>query len=211
MLDVENPNHTMTDAQDILNLAHGVSDLGMLVIAAACFLLLSMGMMVACFKWFRSLIDGIIDGNNASMEKLLQETRAQNDLLNDISEGLRPETLLRIKTTSSCFFELSVEKACRMIKKIREENHIDDRQATAAKIRRMVQNLHEDRNSKFDCYSFRGRKLSEYTSREWIEQVAAVIEGELYDTQGANNGRAYTNVRTAYDNIKIDFYHKLIQ
>lgn len=201
----------MTPIEDLTTVARGIGDFGMLVLAAACFLVLSMGMMVACFRWFRSLVDGIIEGNRSGMENLLQETRTQNDLLNDLAEGLRPETLLRIKTTSGCFFDLSVEKVCRMIRKIREENHIADRQATAMKIRRMVQNLHEDRNSKFDCYSFRGRRLSEYTSREWIEQVAAVIEGELYDSAGANNGRAYTNVRTAYDNIKLDFYHRLIQ
>lgn len=201
----------MTPIDDITTIARGIGDLGMLAIAAACFLVLSMGMMVACFRWFRSLVDGIIEGNRSDMENLLQETRTQNDLLYDLAEGLRPETLLRIKTTSGCFFDLSVEKVCRMIRKIREENHIADRQATAAKIRRLLSVIHEDRNSKFDCYSFRGRRLSEYTSREWIEQVATVIEGELYDTQGPNNGRAYTNVRTAYDNIKLDFYHRLIQ
>lgn len=201
----------MTNIDDITTLAHGISDFGMLAIAAACFIGLSIGMMVACFRWFRSLVDRNMDANQSGMENLLQETRTQNDLLNDLTEGLRPETMLRIKTTSNCFFDLSVEKVCRMIRKIREENHIADRKATAAKIRRMLTVLFEDRNSKFDCYSFRGRKLSEYTSREWIEQVAAVIEGELYDTQGPNNGRAYTNVRTAYDNIKLDFYHRLIQ
>lgn len=201
----------MTSVDDITTIARGISDFGMLTIAAACFLLLSLAMMVACFRWFRSFIDGVIADNRSGMENLLQETRTQNDLLNDLSEGLKPDTLLRIKTTSNCFFDLSVEKVCRLIRKIREENHIADREATAAKIRRLLSVIHEDRNSKFDCYSFRGRKLSEYTSREWIEQVAAAVEGELYDSQGANNGRAYTNVRTAYDNIKIDFYHRLIQ
>ena len=201
----------MTHVNDITTVARGISDFGMLAIAAACFLILSMGMMVACFRWFKNLVDGIIADNRNGMEELLQQTRTQNDLLNDLSEGLRPETMLRIKTTTNCFFDLSVEKVCRMIRKIREENHIADREATAAKIRRLLTVLYEDRNSKFDCYSFRGRKLSEYTSREWIEQVAAVIEGELYDTQGPNNARAYTNVRTAYDNIKLDFYHRLIR
>lgn len=201
----------MTPVDDLTTVARGIGDFGMLAIAAACFLLLSMGMMVACFRWFRSLVDGIIEQNRGAVEHLLQETRTQNDLLNDLAEGLRPETMLRIKTTTNCFFDLAVEKVCRMIRKIREENHIADREATAAKIRRMLTVLYEDRNSKFDCYMFRGRKLSEYTSRQWIEQVAAVIAGELYDTQGPNNGRAYTNVRTAYDKIKLDFYHRLIQ
>ncbi len=196
--------------ENITTVARGISDFGMLTIAAAAYLVISLALMGAVFKWFRSMIDRIIEGNMETMADLLSETRTQNSLLNEISEGLKPETVLRIKTTSNCFFDLSVEQVCRIIKKIREENHIADRPATAAKIRRIIGNLHEDRNSKFDCYSFRGRKLSDYTSAEWIEQVAQVVESEIYDTTGANNGRAYTNVRTAYDNIKLDFYHRLL-
>ncbi len=196
--------------ENITTVARGISDFGMLTIAAAAYLVISLALMGAVFKWFRSMIDHIIEGNMETMADLLSETRTQNSLLNEISEGLKPETVLRIKTTSNCFFDLSVEQVCRIIKKIREENHIADRPATAAKIRRIIGNLHEDRNSKFDCYSFRGRKLSDYTSTDWIEQVAQVVESEIYDTTGANNGRAYTNVRTAYDNIKLDFYHRLL-
>jgi len=196
--------------ESITTVARGISDFGMLTIAAAAYLVISLALMGAVFKWFRSMIDRIIEGNMETIANLLSEARTQNNLLNEISEGLKPETVLRIKTTSNCFFDLSVEQVCRIIKKIREENHIADRPATAAKIRRIIGNLHEDRNSKFDCYSFRGRKLSDYTSAEWIEQVAQVVESEIYDTTGANNGRAYTNVRTAYDNIKLDFYHRLL-
>ncbi len=196
--------------ESITTVARGISDFGMLTIAAAAYLVISLALMGAVFKWFRSMIDRIIEGHAETLADLLSETRTQNNLLNEISEGLKPETVLRIKTTSNCFFDLSVEQVCRIIKKIREENHINDRPATAAKIRRIIGNLHEDRNSKFDCYSFRGRKLSEYTSADWIEQVAQVVETEIYDTTGANNGRAYTNVRTAYDNIKLDFYHRLL-
>ena len=44
-----------------------------------------------------------------------------------------------------------------------------------------------------------------------MDQVAAVFEGNRDDTLGSHTGRAFTKVRTAYDNIKLDFYHRLIQ
>ena len=122
------------------------------------------------------------------MTDLLNETRVQNEMLADISEGLRPETQLRIKNTSSTYFDLSVEKVCRLIKKIGEENHIVDRKATVDKIHNLVRNLHEDRNSRFDCYSYRGKKLSDYTNPDWVEWVSKVIENEIYNENGANNG-----------------------
>lgn len=129
--------------------------------------------------------------------------------MSEIAEGLVPETRLRIKSISNAFFDLSVERVCRLIKRVREENHIIDKEATRLKIRTLLTNLFEDRNSKMDNFTFRGKRLSTYTNREWISWVAEVIEGEIYSDAGPNNGRAYTNVMMVYDKIKLDFYHRL--
>lgn len=142
--------------------------------------------------------------------ELLTETKNQNDMLTDIAEGLRPETQLRIKNTSGIYFDLAIERVCRIIRKVREENHIADHEATKAKIHTLIMNLHEDRNSKFDHYTYRGKRLSSYTSPEWIEWVEQCVLSEVY-AESVNNGRTYTNVQTVYDRIKIDFYHKLNQ
>lgn len=197
------------DAGQITSVAKGISDLGMMAVTAGVFLLLSMGLMISCFVWFKSLINGIINDNRGAMQELLDETRAQNEKLTDISEGLRPETQLRIKNTANVFFDLAVEKVCQIIKKVREENHIVDHEATAAKIRTLLHNIHEDRNTRFESYTYRGRKLSEYTDIAWVEKVASVVEDEIYNSAGPNNGRAYTNVKAAYDDIKLDFYKRL--
>lgn len=193
----------------VTTIAKGISDWGMMAITAAFFLILSAGLMIACFKWFKSIINGIINSTGKTMSDLLNETRAQNEMLADISEGLRQETILRIKNTSGVYFDLSVERICRLIKKIREENHIVDRKATVDKIHSLVRNLHEDRNSRFDSYTYRGKKLSSYTNPEWIELVSKVIENEIYNENGTNNNRAYTNVQAVYENIKLDFYHRI--
>lgn len=210
-----------------LKTSQGISDLGMMAITAGFFLVLSAMMMVACFRWFMKMINDMLDSQKKmveaqqanmkemmrtqqeSMKQLLDETREQNQKLNDISEGLVPETQLRIKTLSGVFFDLSVERVCRIIKRVRSENHIANREATAAKIRTLLTNHHEDRNSKLDCFTYRGRKLSSYTNPEWIEMVAQAVEGEIYNESGENNGRSYTNVCAAYDKIKLDFYHRI--
>lgn len=194
--------------EDVITIAKGISDVGMMVIVCAIFLTLSAALMIACFRWFKAIINSMIDDNKSVMTELLDETRMQNAQLADISEGLRAETLLRIKNTANTFFDLSVERVCRMIKKVREENHIIDRMATRRKIHALIQNLHDDRNTRFDCYTYRGRKLSTYTADEWTDWVAEVVEGEVYN-ESINNGRAYTNVSAVYERIKLDFYHRL--
>lgn len=196
----------MTEEVDVI--AKNIGDVGMMAVTAAFFLILTALLWVACFRWFKSIIDGMIKGNNKMVNDLLVETRKQNDMLTDISEGLRPETQLRIKHTTGVFFDLAIEKVCRIIKKVREENHIVDKDATRAKIHTLIQNIHEDRNSRFDCFNYRGKKLSSYINHDWIEWVAEVVEHEVYN-ETVNHGRAYTNVQAVYERIKIDFYHRM--
>lgn len=194
-----------------LQTTRGISEFGMMAMTAGFFLVLSALMMIACFRWFMKLINDMLVAQKETMKQLLDETRMQNERLNDISEGLIPETQMRIKTLSNIAFDLSVEKVCRIIKKVRTENHIADRQATLNKIRVLLTNLHEDRNSKFDCFHYKGRKLSEYTNAAWVDRVSKVVEYELYNESGENNGRAYTNVESAYVNIRLEFYHNLVK
>ena len=199
----------MNDVSQVTQVAKGISDYGMMAITAAFFLLLSAAMMVALFRWFKSIIEQMMQDQKDSMHNLAEETRKQNDMLQDISEGLRPETLLRIRNLTGFAFDLSMEQVCRLIKRVREENHIIDHEATAAKIRKSLLVIHNDRNSRFDSFTYRGKSISEFCSSAWVEDVAKIVEGEIYNEDGANNARAYTNIKLAYDNIKTDFYQRL--
>lgn len=199
----------MNSITDVTTVAHGISDFGMMAVTAAFFLILSAAMMVAIFKWFKAIIEQMMQDNKESLQELAKTTNAQNDMLQDISDGLRTETLLRIRNLTGFAFDLSIEQVCRLIKRVRQENHIIDHEATAAKIRKSLMVIHNDRNSRFDPFTYRGKPISDYCVIEWVEDVAKVVEGEIYNADGANNARAYTNVKLAYDNIKTDFYQRL--
>lgn len=201
----------MTGVNETLQVAKGISEYGIMIVICAVFLILASALMVACFRWFKTVIENILTDYSEQL-KTLQETATRNgEAMVDIAEGLIPETQLRIKNISGAFFDLAVERVCRLIKKIREENHISNKEATRAKIRTLLHNIYEDRNSKFDSFRYRGKALSLYCNPEWIEEVAKVVEGEIYNEAGINNGRAYTNVKAVYENIKLDFYHRLNQ
>ena len=204
----------MNEVQHTLEVAKGISEYGIMIIICAVFLVISCGIMIACFRWFMGMVNMLMDeqkkamvGYQKSLDNLEAVTRAQNELLNDLAEGLRTETQLRIRNLSSLAFDLSVEKVCRFIKKMRTENHIDNKEATSRKIRKSLTVMHEDRKSRFDPFTYRGKRLSEYCNDEWIERVAKVVESELYSEE--NDARADTNVKLAYDDIKTDFYHRL--
>lgn len=199
----------MEDITAVVTTAKTISDYGALITIGAIFIILSLMMWVAIFRWFKTIINRIIDNNNKDMHEILNETKRQNDMLNDISEGLRNETQLRLKNLTSIAFDLSIEQVCKLIIKIREENHIANKEVTKQKIRKQLRIIHEDRNSRFDAFTYRNVRISSFCSEDWIEQVAVVVENEIYNDNGINNQRAYTNVKMAYDDIKLDFYHKM--
>lgn len=199
------------EINDTLQVAKGISEYGIMIMICAIFLLLSSGLMVACFRWFKSVIENILGDYSDQLKQLQDDTTKNGEAIEDISEALIPETQLRIKNISGVFFDLAVEQVCRLIKKIREENHIIDRKATETKIRTLLTNIYEDRSSKFDSFQYRGKPLSQYCNRDWIEEVAQVVIGEIYNDAGPNNARAFTNVKAVYDNIKLDFYRRINQ
>lgn len=200
----------MNEVTGMTEVAKSIGDYGAMIVICAAFIVLSMAMWIAIFKWFKSIINSTLKHNVKMMNELLETTNTQNDLLNEIADGMRPTTLLQIKSISNTCFDLSVERVCRIIKKVREENHIANREATHNKIRTLLCNLHEDRNSRFDNTKYKGKTLTQYTSPEWIDWVTSVVENEVY-SETQNNRRAYTNVEAVYARIRLDFYHRMTE
>ena len=116
----------MGGINEATEVARGISEQGFLVMTAAFFLVLSAMMMVACFKWFKSIITKSMEDYGESLKELIEKTNDQNNMLSDISEGLRPETQLRIKNMTSEFFNLSARRVLEIIEQVRKENHISD-------------------------------------------------------------------------------------
>ena len=198
----------MEEIGNVVEVAKGVSEYGALAMMAGAYLVISMGIMWAVFKWFKTIIDKTMEATGKGMEAITAKTAAIEELLNDIADSMRPTTMLQIKSISNTCFDLSVELVLGLIIKVREENNIVDKDGTKAKIHSLLLNIHEDRNSRFDNIRYRGNTLTHYTSLKWVDWVAEVVEKEVYAAK-VNNSRARTNVETVYNRIRLDFYHNL--
>lgn len=197
----------MSEIEAVTEVAKGIGDYGVMVVITAVYITISLSMMIAIFRWFRSVIDKLI-AQQDEFRPLMDEVMENGRVIKLLADSLRPSALLQVKSISSTCFDLSIYKVCKIIKKVREENNIVDREATKTKIRTLLCNLHEDRNSRFDNTRYNGNTLTHYTSPEWIDWVAEVVEGEVY-ANSVNDSRTFTNVEAVYNRIKIDFYHKL--
>ena len=191
----------------VIKTAEGISNFGLVIMIAAFFLILTFILWITMFKWFKKLIDGMVNNHTQAMNKLLTETRNQNDKLDLIREGLEPELLTRVRVVSNALFDLSGWHTLDILQTVRRENHIIDREATGKKIRNLLNIEYQNVRSKLDSYgTYRGKKLATYTQDSWVELVAKVVEEELYNENGENSDRALTNVTMVFDKIKIEYY-----
>lgn len=199
----------MTETGQVMEVARGIGDLGMMAVAAAFFLMLAAGMMVTMFRWFKSIINGMVERQQHGMEEVLRGVRDGVEAMRRVLERMEPETQLRVRALTDMAFDLAVEQVCRLVKRVRKENHISDHAATAVKIRKSVRAIHDDIRGRFRPFTYNSVPLSNFFDEGWVEQVAAVVEGEIYNADGENNARAYTNIRLAYTLISNSFHEHM--
>lgn len=200
----------MQDISTLTTTAESISNLGVLVVIAAMFLLLSGGMLFACFKWFQKIINNIIDKNEHMMNQLVYETRNQNKTLMDISESLRPADLLQIQFIINQSFENSISRVCRLVQDVVEENNIKDRETTKKKIHVRVNNLYNQITRDYNLFHYGSYKLSEYMDSIWVEKVSEAVEKEIYHEIGTNPERTYAMIKATFEAIKSELYSKMI-
>lgn len=192
-----------------LQTAHGISEFGLMVVICAFFILISAGMMIFMFRWMVNTINDVMKTNKEMLQKLDAQMQENNKIMQSIAEGLRPETDQRIRILSKSMFNLAKHELMEIVDTVRTENHIVDREGTEAKITKLVTNLHEDKNTDFGYYTYRGRKLSTYTNNDWIEWMKQGVVNEVYNEKGFNKDRMHTNITAIFDRIKLDFHHRL--
>ena len=113
--------------------------------------------------------DAILDTQKEIKEALSNLSEAfmtQNSTLQGIKEALEPSTITMLNNVANAYFDLAKENVIRMIVEVREENNLDNKDATLRKIRERVKILHDERNDALSCFQFRGRLFSSFTSDE---------------------------------------------
>ena len=86
----------MNEVQHVTELAKDISDYGFMVVVCSIFLILSAGLMIACFKLFKSAIENILSYTD-ELRELNGKLERSNHAMECIAEGLTAENKLRIK------------------------------------------------------------------------------------------------------------------
>lgn len=190
-----------------LRTAESISNFGILVVIAAFAIILCAVMIVYFFLSHRRMTKNMEEQNQRNNEALSVTLKELKDYLAPVSENARLSTLTALYSIAENNFKLSVENVLLIIERIREENNIDNEDATRRKLLRFITNIHNERKLYFTNFSYSGHTVDYYVDKKWIEQMVDIAFPEIYSQ---NKLRARTNIKQAYDSIYIEFKQNLL-
>jgi len=187
------------DIEQVLKVSEAISLFGILIVIAAVFLVTVFILLITVIARYLKMTGDSVKSQNENMQILIIETREQKAVMESIAEGLTDKTDTQHKVILKCMIDADIERTMRLLRNIRKENNIHDIPAVTEKVHRLIKNLSNKRYEDLSNFPYRGRNLGILLEDGWQTRIAEVVLKEL--TLDENNGRAYTNVTTTYEDI----------
>jgi hypothetical protein len=189
--------------------AKGVSDFGMVVVAAGFYLTITAVMMIVILKWFVKLVNGIINSQQAALKEILVLQKSQDAKIGQIKEAVTSEEFNKIRVMSDYAFDFNMFQVLLSIADIKERNNLKNRTRVEKDLHQVLNNLYERRNSDFDTFTYNGKKLSQYANHDWAERLYDLCIDAIYDGKDYQRAHYLGKLKQFYETVKIEFLDNL--
>nr|DAM40934.1 MAG TPA: hypothetical protein [Herelleviridae sp.] len=196
-----------------------IADNGITVVMSAIMIIIFLNVFKKTTKnWERMekkndrLTDIILSKGTAGdyMEKQTEINNNMLSILKEIREGATKEcTIEQVKVTTNALFDLAKYTMLDEVLRIKRENHLVNESAVQAKVKTIVYQRINDRKSKLYNFNWKGKPLSEFDAISKAE-IADILLGELYATDGFSEDRVKRNIELFYDNMKLDLFNEIV-
>ena len=196
-----------------------IADNGITVVMSAIMIIIFLNVFKKTTKnWERMekkndrLTDIILSKGTAGdyMEKQTEINNNMLSILKEIREGATKEcTIEQVKVTTNALFDLAKYTMLDEVLRIKRENHLVNESAVQAKVKTIVYQRINDMKSKLYNFNWKGKPLSEFDAISKAE-IADILLGELYATDGFSEDRVKRNIELFYDNMKLDLFNEIV-
>jgi len=190
---------------DILTITKGISEVGLLIMTAAFYLVTTAIMMVM----FAKQINRANETQHLALKDVIQILKDNNIKINQLKESLTGEAFNQIRVVSTYAFDYIKYQVLVSIAQIKEDNNLGNRQQIEEKVRLILDNLFNRMIVDFDAFLYNGNKLSYYTKREWIDKVFDYCIESIYDGREYHRKYYMINIEHIYDEVAVEFFQNL--
>ena len=200
----------MENLTPTIEIAKGISDVGVLIVITAFYLLVTGTMMIIFIRWFVKMVNQIINTQQDNLKNIYELQKQQDSKLTEIKESLNSEMLNQVRILYCYAFDFHKLCIVNIVKQIKNENNIENRDYIERKITMSLRNLFEDSKSKFSSFAYNGKKLSYYMDDKWLDMVIKNCIDEIYN-EDYSEEKADKHIALLFDSIKIEFQNNLLK
>jgi len=194
---------------EIIEVSKGISEAGLLVITAAFYLIVTATMMIIIMRWFVRLVNKIFDAQQTTLDSILELQKGQDVKINQVKEALTGEVFNQIRVVADYAFDYNKIQIVLTIAQVKEENNLDDRDRVEKKVKMILENFYNRRNSNFDAFTYNGKKLSYYANPEWTKKIYNFCIESIYDGRVYHRDYYIKNLDRFYEEVKVEFFNNL--
>lgn len=194
---------------DVLEIAKGIADYGYGNIAAAAFTFIGLTIMIFVFRWFMKIINRMFDNQQKTLDAIVHGLAKSDNKLDQLKEALTGEIYNQVRVVANYAFDFNKHQVCITIGQIKEENNLEDREAVENKLKSVMENLYNRRNSDFDVFTYNGRKLSSYTNKQWADDMYKYCIDAVYDGKPYHRRKYLHDLDIKYESIKVEFFNNI--
>ena len=199
----------MEQVSGVIEVARGISDFGMLEMAAAAFIVMSLVLLFFVIRWFMRMVNQVFGALQKTLDTIAQGQINQEGKLDQLKEALTGEMLNQVRVFTNYAFDYNMHQVCVAIGQIKEENNLENREAVEKKLRAILGNLYNRRNSDFDAFAYNGKKLSFFTDHKWADRIYEYCMASIYDGLAYHRRKYLLELGIFYEEIKVEFMENL--
>jgi hypothetical protein len=195
--------------QQVLGVAKGISEVGLLIITTAFYLVVTAILVIFVFSMFKRMISDTVSKQHTALDAILKNQIEQKQETKQIKERLTSEQINHVSVLIKLGFYHDLHELLLSVAQIKEENNLDNKEYIDNKLNRVINNLYENRKHDFDFFTYHGKKLSEFMNLEWKKKVFEFCLEAVYDGQQYDRKLYLTNFSHLFDEMEREYFKTL--
>jgi len=193
---------------DAINVAKGIYEYGFSTMTLAFYLVVTGTMLFIVVRFFSRFLYKTMGIQQEVMNQLIINSDEQKNILMAIKESVNSNISSQNEIIANYMFKMDLHTIVREIHRIKEMNHIDDKEAVFLNLRQFLSNTFNKSKLNLALFAHDGTKLSNYMDETWLEITVQKCLEELYSKNYCIES-CYRNLGIVMEDFKIDFFNKI--
>ena len=209
--------------QHVVEVAKGISEYGMLAIAAAAFVIMSLINYYYARKSnteqnnrMNTMVDSVIKTQKEMLETIIELQRGfgiKIDSLHNKTDQLREtitsEEFNKVRIAIKHVFKSIIHEVCITIAQTKEDNNLENRNLIEERIRNKVINFYKSDCEDLSSFQYNGKRVGECMDPEWMTMVSDYCIASVFDELPYHRKQYLPHLYVMFEKFRLELLENL--